>query len=167
MRPRVLVVDDELTVAKVLAYTLCADYDVHVASSGIEGLTAITSRGPYAAVLSDMYMPGMDGAAFLSRAYVLAPSTPRLLLTGHPDQSLARRTITEGRTFRFLTKPCPISIVRDALKEAVREYHATAELLRCRVPRSEAIDAAEIESPAVAAFVSSLESVFQSILATD
>jgi response regulator RpfG family c-di-GMP phosphodiesterase len=54
-----------------------------------------------------MRMPGMDGAAFLSRVRQSAPDTVRMLLTGHSDMETAIAAVNEGQIFRFLTKPCP------------------------------------------------------------
>jgi len=54
-----------------------------------------------------MRMPGMDGAAFLSRARELVPHSVRILLTGQTDLNSAIAAINEGQIFRFLTKPVP------------------------------------------------------------
>src|SRR5277367_6724112 len=67
-KPRVLCVDDEPNVLEGLTLTLRRRYEVRTAPGGAEGLELLGRDGPFAVVLSDMRMPGMDGAAFLARA---------------------------------------------------------------------------------------------------
>jgi response regulator RpfG family c-di-GMP phosphodiesterase len=109
-KPRVLLVDDEPMVLDGLVLHLRRKYDVVVATSGRDGLAAM-EKEPFAVVVSDMRMPGMDGAEFLSLARASAPETVRVLLTGHADFEVALAAVNHGQIFRFLTKPCPVDIV--------------------------------------------------------
>ena len=104
---RVLCVDDEPHVLEGLRDSLRRSFDVHVAQSGADAL-ALLEQDPdaYAVVISDMRMPGMSGAAFLSQARRVAPNAVRLLLTGHADLHAAIAAVNDGQLFRFLTKPC-------------------------------------------------------------
>jgi DNA-binding NtrC family response regulator len=163
MAYKILCVDDDPLTLRAIAHMLSGEFRVDTATSGAEAIATICANGPYAAVLSDMHMPGMDGAAFLKRAYQLAPATPRLLLTGYQDPELARRTVNEGRTLRFLTKPCSMALMNEALREAVREYEAA--LLGRQSKDSLQIDAVEIVSPALLAVAAAFGSVFESITA--
>jgi response regulator RpfG family c-di-GMP phosphodiesterase len=54
-----------------------------------------------------MRMPGMNGATLLARVREVAPSSVRILLTGHSDFNSAVDAVNEGQIFRFLSKPCP------------------------------------------------------------
>src|SRR5882724_3598825 len=65
--PRVLCVDDEPRVVEGLVLHLRKDYDVHTALSGDEALKKLKEVGGAAVVISDMRMPGMDGATLLHR----------------------------------------------------------------------------------------------------
>jgi len=79
-------------------------------------------------VISDMRMPGMDGATFLARVRREAPTTTRILLTGHSDLNAAIAAVNEGQIFRFLFKPCPEDVLEGALDAAVDHYRlVTAE----------------------------------------
>lgn len=104
---RVLCVDDEPHVLEGLRDSLRRSFDVHVAQCGTDAL-ALLEQDPdgYAVVISDMRMPGMSGAAFLSQARRVAPNAVRLLLTGHADLDAAIGAVNDGQLFRFLTKPC-------------------------------------------------------------
>jgi CheY-like chemotaxis protein len=117
-RIKVLCVDDEKAVLDGLALNLRRRYDVLVAQSGADGLKLLEQSGPIAVVMSDMRMPGMDGAAFLARARQMQPDTVRLLLTGQADMNSAIAAINEGQIFRFLTKPCPPPTILAAIDAA-------------------------------------------------
>ncbi|SCC09392.1 response regulator [Kosakonia oryziphila] len=130
--PRVLCVDDEPNVLAAIARNLFDVFDVVTAHSGEAGLDAIRSGKPFAVILSDMRMPGMDGATFLSRAREASPDSVRILLTGQADVESSIAAINKGAIFRYLCKPCPKEDLIATLNDAVRQYRlvcAEKELL--------------------------------------
>lgn len=132
MNRRVLCVDDEPNVLAGLERTLFEHFEVDTAESGPEGLELLEEDGPFAVVVSDMRMPEMNGAEFLSRVKQRAPDTVRILLTGHSDTPSAIAAINEGAIFRFLCKPCPGELLIQSLEMAADQYrlvHAERELL--------------------------------------
>src|SRR5262245_28427095 len=104
MSERILCVDDEPNVLAGYQRQLRKHYDIEIAQGGEQGLAAIQEKGPYAVIVSDMRMPGMNGAQFLARAKELAPHSVRMLLTGYSDQKAAISAVNDGHIFRFLTK---------------------------------------------------------------
>ena len=122
-RERVLCVDDEPSILDGLRRELNRRFDVTTALSGAAGLEALEREGPFAVVVSDMRMPGMDGATFLGHVRERAPETVRVLLTGHADLEGAIAAVNQGNIFRFLTKPCPRDILMEALETSARAYH--------------------------------------------
>lgn len=128
-RPQVLCVDDEPYVLEGLRDTLRRSFDVRVATSAAEGLERL-KREPdeYAIVLSDMRMPVMDGATFLTEARRVAPDATRMLLTGFADVDAAIRVVNGAQLFRFLTKPCePDELLRACTAALVQHRLVTAE----------------------------------------
>lgn len=124
LRPRILLVDDEQQVTQGLGMVLRRSYEVVAASSGEEGLRRAAEEGPFAVIVSDMRMPGMNGAEFLARARAIAPDATRVMLSGQADLDAVVSAINEGGVFRFLAKPCAPSLVRKVLQEAVEHHHA-------------------------------------------
>ncbi len=122
-RPKVLCVDDEPHVVEGLRDVLCRRFEVHVASSGALGLEVLRGEpGSFALVISDMRMPGMDGAEFLRAARPIAPDATRMLLTGHADLEAAIRAVNGARLFRFLTKPCEAQELIGACEAALAHH---------------------------------------------
>src|SRR3954469_21692151 len=117
-RPKVLCVDDEKAVLDGLALNLRRRYEVLLAQSGADGLKMLEQSGPIAVVMSDMRMPGMDGAAFLARGRQGQPATVRLVFPGQGDMGSALAAINGGQVFRFLTKPCPPPTILAAIDAA-------------------------------------------------
>lgn len=125
---RLLCVDDEPRVLEGLENHLAFDYDVFVSTRPTEALEILEREGPFAAVISDMRMPTMDGATFLAHVRERAPDATRLLLTGQADLTAAVAAVNEGGIFRFLTKPCPTPQLLSAVADSVRQYRlVTAE----------------------------------------
>lgn len=118
-RPRVLLVDDEPAVLDGLRRQLRRYFDVSTAVGGEAALELMENEAPFAAVLSDMRMPGLDGASFLAIVKERAPDTVRMLLTGQADLDSTVAAINDGQIYRFLNKPCAVDVVRDTLQDAV------------------------------------------------
>jgi len=120
--PCILCVDDEPQVTEGLAVLLRRDYRVITAGNGQAALEKVKECGAPAVILSDMRMPGMDGAHLLKTMRLLYPETTRILLTGEPGRDAAVSAINEGQIFRFLTKPCAPDQVRAAIEAGVAHH---------------------------------------------
>ena len=80
MAEKILLVDDEPNVLDGFRRTLGREFTLETAVGGQEAL-ALMDKGPYAVVVSDMRMPGMDGVQLLSRVKTQSPDTIRVMLT--------------------------------------------------------------------------------------
>jgi CheY-like chemotaxis protein len=117
--PSILCVDDEPRVVDGLALHLRRDFQVLTAHGGQSALQLLKEKGAPAVIVSDMRMPGMDGAVLLKHVKNLYPDTTRILLTGEPGRDAAIAAVNEGQIFRFLTKPCPPEQLRTAIDAGV------------------------------------------------
>ena len=122
MSTSILFVDDEPNILAGYQRQLRKVCAVDTAESGAEGLAKMGANGPYAVIVSDMQMPGMNGVEFLSQAANLAPNSVRIMLTGNADQQTATAALNEGRIFRFLNKPCPPETMALALQAGLAQY---------------------------------------------
>ena len=66
-QPRILCVDDEPSVLQGFGLTLRRHFRLTTAMSGNEALSKLSQEEPFAVIMSDMRMPGMNGAALLAR----------------------------------------------------------------------------------------------------
>jgi CheY-like chemotaxis protein len=124
----ILCVDDEPRVLDGLKLTLRHGFTVTTATSGAEGLAKLREMDGATVVISDMRMPVMDGAAFLTQVRKYWPDATRLLLTGETGRDAAVAAVNEGQIFRFLTKPCAPDKLLAAVEAAVRQHQlVTAE----------------------------------------
>lgn len=129
---QILFVDDDANVLSAYRRSLHKRYQITTCLSGDEGLTKLATEGPFAVVVADMQMPGMNGIQFLQRAQEQSPETVRLMLTGNADQKTAADAVNQGHVFSFLTKPCPPESLDAALANALKQYRlimAEKELL--------------------------------------
>jgi len=125
---RVLFVDDDPTLLDTYRRRLIGTFKVQTAEGPQAGLAAVQNDGPFAAIVSDLRMPGMGGVEFLARVATMAPETPRVMLTGFADTEAAVAAVNEGRIFRFLNKPCSHEQMVGTLEGCIEQYRlVTAE----------------------------------------
>lgn len=126
--PSVLCVDDEPRVLEGLALHLRRRYRLMLAQSGEQALERLHAAGGAAVVVSDMRMPGMNGAVLLSKVRAAYPEATRILLTGEPGRDTVVSAVNSGQIFRFLTKPCPPDELIASVQAAVEQHRlVTAE----------------------------------------
>ena len=128
MTEKILCVDDDPSVLQAYQRGLRKQFHIDPAPGAEQALTAIDAQGPYAVVVSDMRMPGMNGIQLLSEVRQRAPNSVRIMLTGFADLQTAIEAVNEGNIFRFLTKPCPPEILAKALAAGIEQHRlVTAE----------------------------------------
>ena len=122
MNNKILCVDDEESILRGFKLNLRKDFDVHLASNGVEGLDVFEQEKDFAVVLSDMRMPEMDGATMLSEIKKRNHEVVTILLTGHTDFESAVAAVNEGNVFRMLSKPCPPETLIKVLKAGLEQH---------------------------------------------
>ena len=119
---KILFVDDEKNLLASYERRLRKQYAMVTACSGEEGLEKLEKHGPFALIVADRQMPGMDGTRLLALVKEHSPDTVRMMLTGNVDLEAAIRTVNEGGLFRFLTKPCQPRELAKALDDGLAQY---------------------------------------------
>ena len=116
---RILFVDDD---ANVLAGLRCMlrrmkkEWDMHFADSGEKALAAM-EKDPFDVIVSDMRMPGMDGADLLAQVRDKYPKTVRIVLSGHSEKEMIMRSV--GPAHQYLSKPCDAEQLRLTVSRAL------------------------------------------------
>ncbi len=114
-----LFVDDEPRVLQGLQRQLHGmrhEWDMHFVENGAAALEYM-AREPVEVIVSDMLMPGMDGAQLLGEVLLRHPHTVRLVLSGHADREAVLRLI--GPAHQYLSKPCNAEELRAAIARAL------------------------------------------------
>src|SRR5271169_2972883 len=128
MAEKILLVDDDTNILDGYRRSLSREFLMETALGGEQALKLAMECGPYAVVVSDMRMPGMDGIQLLSKIKAHSPDTIRVMLTGNAEVETAINAINEGSIFRFLTKPCSKEVMGKTLTAALVQYRlVTAE----------------------------------------
>lgn len=127
MTGKVLIVDDEANVRMAMGRQLRKDFNIIAAAGGGEALKLLETNGPFALIVSDMRMPGMNGIQLLGEFAKHAPDTVRIMLTGCTDRQTAIDAVNEGSIFRFLTKPCPPETLVAAIRAGLGQYRRSRE----------------------------------------
>ncbi len=118
MSKRILFVDDEPMVLQGVQRGLRnmkSEWDCEVASAGSEALERM-AKEIVDVVITDMRMPGMDGAELLGKVKERYPHTIRMVLSGQSDRGTLLRAI--GPTHQYLSKPCDLQALKRVLKKA-------------------------------------------------
>jgi len=118
MAGRVLVIDDDEVLLNVVGRALrAAGFQVMSATSAEEGLERFAALRPDCAVV-DVYLPGLDGFAFVERARALSPNVPMLMLSGLEGVDHERKSAQVGAR-RFLQKAIDVRDLERHIREAI------------------------------------------------
>ncbi len=126
MTDRVLIIDDDPHVLSSFRRQLSERFSIETALGGDKGieavLAAVQHADPFAVVVSDMRMPGLDGIETLTRIREIAPETVRMMLTGNAEQQTAVDAINEGHIFRFYSKPTSAEYLAAGLTAGIEQF---------------------------------------------
>lgn len=122
---QILFVDDEPMILDGLRRMLRPmrdTWETEFANSGAMALEMLACQ-EFDVIVSDMRMPGMDGAQLLSAVQQLYPNIIRVILSGHTEKEMILKTV--GIAQQYLSKPCDA----DTLKETIAKAFALRDLL--------------------------------------
>jgi HD-like signal output (HDOD) protein len=129
-KKRILFVDDEANILSGLRRSLRAHrklWDMVFVGSGQEAISQ-ANESHFDAVVTDMRMPGMDGAQLLNRIAEQHPDVVRIVLSGQSDQETVMKTV--GPAHQYLSKPCEAEVLKGTLMRAfaLRDLLGKSEL---------------------------------------
>ena len=84
MKKQILVVDDELSILKLLNFILSKDYDLVIKQNGADAISWLEDGNDPALIISDLEMPYIDGGSFIRNLKISGfyRDTPVILLSG-------------------------------------------------------------------------------------
>jgi len=129
---RILFVDDQpniLAGLRRMLHSLSNEWQIEFAESGEEALT-LMAESPFDVVISDMRMPGIDGAQLLTETMARYPGTVRIILSGQADQESVLRAVTPAH--QYLSKPCDAETLKATVARAcaLRDTLSQESLIR-------------------------------------
>lgn len=127
---RIIFVDDETQILDGLRRMLRkkrSEWEMEFYDGGEAALERMREWQPDV-VVSDMRMPGMDGATLLTRIQEEHPETVRIVLSGYAELEAALRAIPVAH--QFLTKPCEPTALCEVVERAcaLRSYLESDDL---------------------------------------
>ena len=117
-KKRILFVDDEPRILEGLQRTLRSmrqEWEMHFAGSGQEALEYL-SKEPADVIVSDMRMPGMDGAQLLIEVKKRHPQIARIVLSGHSEEEAILKSVRPAH--QYLAKPCDAETLKSVVMSA-------------------------------------------------
>jgi len=114
----ILLVDDEPRPLHDLYRSLrpmLGSWDIRCATNALDALDLL-SRRPVDAIITDLYMPAMDGLKLLRKVKELYPDTLRVIMSGHSDHESVMRVA--GLAHQYLYKPCNPEAVQATVERA-------------------------------------------------
>jgi DNA-binding NtrC family response regulator len=131
-RPRVLIVDDEQAARVGLSEIITAwGYETAAAGDGFEAMEIAADFYP-TAVITDVFMPRLDGFGLLARLREEFPDTAVILLTGQGTVEDAMRAVIEEGAFYYFEKPINTRQLNVVLQRAIERAAAQLENMRLR-----------------------------------
>ena len=125
-----LLVDDEPNVLRSLRRVLRREnYRILTAESGAAALAAF-EENEVDLIISDVRMPGLDGASLLSKVRTRWPQCMRILLTGHPDLDVTITAINHGEIHRYIAKPWNDAELQIVVQQSLEFQFAEKERAR-------------------------------------
>ncbi len=117
--PRVLLVDDDRSLLRLLSMRLmAAGYDVLAVEGGEQALAQLPAFGPDM-IITDLKMNGMDGMELYEKVSRQYPELPVLVLTAHGTIPDAFAAASRG-VFSYLTKPYSSKVLLDHMERALK-----------------------------------------------
>ncbi len=142
---RILVVDDEESIRKVLATILEEEgFTVDTASSGKEAIEK-SNNGYYNLALIDIRLPDMDGTELLTAMRKTTPEMAKIIITGYPSLQNAMEAVNKGAD-NYILKPFKVENVLRTIDDQLRKQEESRKYSEERVSEFIMSRARELEA---------------------
>ena len=114
---KILFVDDEPNVLQAVRRAtrdMRHEWDIRFAEDADQAMTMLDEEA-FDVVVTDMRMPGTDGAELLMLVRACSPSTARIVLSGYAEDEAVFRSTRVAH--QFLSKPCDVELLKRTIAE--------------------------------------------------
>ncbi|MCH4551065.1 MULTISPECIES: sigma-54-dependent transcriptional regulator [Aestuariibaculum] len=137
--PKILIIEDEAAIRRVLVKILSEENDTYVVEEAEDGLVGIDKikNDDYDLVLCDIKMPKMDGVEVLEATKKIKPEIPMVMISGHGDLDTAVNTMRLG-AFDYISKPPDLNRLLNTVRNALdrKELVVENKLLKKKVGKN-------------------------------
>ncbi|MCF4102084.1 sigma-54 dependent transcriptional regulator [Gillisia sp. M10.2A] len=130
---KILVIEDEAAIRRVLIKILSEENDTYIVEEAEDGLQGIekVKEDDFDLVLCDIKMPKMDGIEVLEAIKVLKPEVPVVMISGHGDLDTAVNTMRLG-AFDYISKPPDLNRLLNTVRNALDRKELVVENTRLK-----------------------------------
>ncbi|GIM57100.1 Fis family transcriptional regulator [Capnocytophaga canimorsus] len=131
--PKILIIEDEAAIRRVLAKILTEEnknYEIDEAIDGLEGIEKI-KKEDYDLILCDIKMPKSDGMEVLESAKKIKPEIPIVMISGHGDLETAVNTMRLG-AYDYISKPPDLNRLLNTVRNALDRKELVVENKRLK-----------------------------------
>lgn len=137
--PKILIIEDEAAIRRVLAKILSEESDTYHVEEAEDGLTGVEKikKEDFDLVLCDIKMPKMDGVEVLEATKKIKPEIPMVMISGHGDLDTAVNTMRLG-AFDYISKPPDLNRLLNTVRNALdrKELVVENKLLKKKVSKN-------------------------------
>ncbi|GAA3618474.1 sigma-54-dependent transcriptional regulator [Flavivirga jejuensis] len=137
--PKILVIEDEAAIRRVLVKILSEENDTYQVEEAEDGLVGIEKikNDDYDLILCDIKMPKMDGVEVLEAVKKIKQETPIVMISGHGDLDTAVNTMRLG-AFDYISKPPDLNRLLNTVRNALDKKELVVEnkLLKKKVGKN-------------------------------
>ncbi|MCW5958932.1 MAG: HDOD domain-containing protein [Pyrinomonadaceae bacterium] len=121
---KIMFVDDDpniLNGIRRMLRTMREEWSISLSGGGVEALEVMQQQ-PFDVIVSDMRMPGMDGAELLNEVRQRFPHVARIILSGYSEQKTILKSV--GAAHQYLAKPCDSELLKSTVQRVyeLREF---------------------------------------------
>ena len=125
---KILYVDDEVNLLSSFKSLLRKEnYEIHLLEDSTKISSVLEQNGPFAVVLSDQRMPGLDGVNLLKKVSEIYPDTIRILVTGFSNHEETIQAVNVGGISRYINKPWNDDDLKKMINSLVKQYNLSSE----------------------------------------
>ena len=126
--PKILIIEDEAPIRRVLNKILSEENESYVVEEAEDGLMGIekVKNEDFDLILCDIKMPKMDGVEVLEAVKKIKPEIPMVMISGHGDLETAVNTMRLG-AFDYISKPPDLNRLLNTVRNALDKKQLVVE----------------------------------------